>query len=331
LQVTAGAILYRDYLRIWGSNVFLTGRNFLYVYIPTGSDFNKVKNLLKEGHAIKDENSFEWVALLKKYNLRVKPGKYRILNGMSNNDLVGLLRSGKQEPVRLVLLNIRTPKELAVKVALQLEADSVNLYRIMTDKVYLAQFGVTPLTVLTLFIPNTYEFFWNTSPIQFMTRMFNEKNKFWNNDREKKCRLSGLSEQKVMILASIIEKETNMDDEKPVLAGVYINRLKKGWYLQADPTLVYAWKEWRIKRVLDKHKKIDSPYNTYLYPGLPPGPLCLPSISSIDAVLNYSHHSYMYFCAKEDLSGYHNFARTLAEHNRNARRYQAALDKLKIK
>lgn len=328
--MTAGVILYRNYTRIYQSNVILHSKEFAYIYIPTGSDFKKVETLIKADKILLDENSFAWVARLKKYDLKIRPGKYRILNGMNNNDLVGLLRSGRQEPVKLVLQNIRTPNELAGKVALQLEADSASLIRLMTDKNYLDQSGLNPTTVLSLFIPNTYEFFWNTSPLQFMKRMFIEKKKFWNHTREQKAGLCGLKETEVMILASIIEKETNRDDEKPVIAGVYLNRLKKGWYLQADPALIFAWNDWQIRRVLDKHKKIDSPYNTYLHPGLPPGPICLPSIASIDAVLNYSHHSYMYFCAREDLSGSHNFARTLAEHNRNARRYQAALDKLNI-
>jgi UPF0755 protein len=186
------------------------------------------------------------------------------------------------------------------------------------------------MQAFVLFIPNTYDFFWNTSADQFIRRMAEEQKKFWNSSRKEKAENAGLDIKNVIILASIVEKETVKDKEKPLIAAVYMNRLKKNWPLQADPTLIYAWNDFSIKRVLNKHKEIDSPYNTYLHTGLPPGPICLPSVSSIDAVLNHAANDFIYFCAKEDLSGYHNFAVTLDEHNRNAARYQAALKKLNI-
>jgi UPF0755 protein len=328
----AGAvILFTGYRYILASNVILGSDQYRYICIPTGSDFRMVDSILRSEKVLKDHGTFARVARLKKYEQKVRPGKYRLTNGMSNNELVNLLRSGRQEPVKLVIRNIRTAQELAGKVAGQIEADSAALLRLMGNKAYLRQYGVSPATVITLFIPNTYKFFWNTSPELFMKRMNAEKDKFWNERRRKKCRDAGLGITDAVILASIIEKETANDSEKPELAGVYINRIKKGWFLQADPTLIYAWNDYTIKRILEKHKKIESPYNTYLHPGLPPGPICLPSIASVDAVLDYRHHSYMYFCAKEDLSGTHNFAVTLAEHNRNARRYREALDRLNIK
>jgi len=302
-----------------------------YLYVHTGSDFPSLIKLLNDHHYLIDLNSFERVAEKKKYNEKVRPGRYKIHNGMNNNDLVNLLRSGKQEPVRVIVQVVRTPEELCGRIATQLEADSTALITLLHNPDYLREFGVGTASVFSLFIPNTYEFLWNTSADQFIKRMNKEQQKFWNDERVTKMSLEGLDIPGVTTLASILEKETAKNSEKPIIAGVYLNRLRKGWPLQADPTLIFAWNDYSIKRVLNKHKEIDSPYNTYKYTGLPPGPICLPSVSSIDAVLNYDHHVYMYFCAKDDLSGYHNFATSLSEHNRNAERYQAALRRLKIR
>jgi UPF0755 protein len=325
-------ILGIHYYRIFfKSNVTTDNQPYAFLFIRTGMNFSAVKTLLNKQHYLLDMNSFEDVAGSKKYYIKVKPGRYKIVSGMSNNELVNLLRSGKQEPVRLILQNVRTPGELAGKVAGQIEADSLSILNLMHDHDYLRKFGAEPATVFTLFIPNTYEFLWNTSADQFIQRMYRERQKFWGDERITKMSEEGLDIAGVVTLASIIEKETAKNSEKPVIAGVYMNRLRKDWPLQADPTLIFAWNDYTIKRVLNKHKEIDSPYNTYKYTGLPPGPICLPSVSSIDAVLNYEKHSYMYFCAKEDLSGYHNFSVTLAEHDRNADRYQAALKRLNIR
>jgi UPF0755 protein len=321
---------FHYYTMFFRPNITTGDQPEAYLYIPTGSDFDAVKRLMTEHHYLNDLNSFESVAVRKKYDVKVKPGKYSIREGMNNNELVNLLRSGKQEPVKLILQNVRTPGELAGKIAGQIEADSLSLLNHFRDPEYLREFGVEPSTVFTLFIPNTYEFLWNSTSNQFIRRMYRERQKFWNEDRRTKMGLEGLDISGVVTLASILEKETAKNPEKPVIAGVYLNRLRRDWPLQADPTLIFAWNDYSIKRVLNKHKEIDSPYNTYKHTGLPPGPICLPSVSSIDAVLNYAHHAYMYFCAKDDLSGYHNFAITLAEHNRNAERYQAALKRLNI-
>lgn len=318
---------YQDFFR---PNVTTGDQPEAYLYIHTGSDFSAVKALLLDHHYLKDMNSFEWVAKKKRYDAKVKPGRYKILDGMNNNELVNKLRSGKQDPVRVIIQNVRTPEELAGKIAAQVEGDSISVLALFRDPDYLREFGTSPATVFTLFIPNTYEFFWNTTPDQFIRRMNKERRKFWNNERLTKMSQEGLDIPGVITLASILEKETAMNTEKPVIAGVYMNRLRKNWPLQADPTLIFAWNDYSIKRVLNRHKDIDSPYNTYEHTGLPPGPICLPSVSSIDAVLNYDHHAYMYFCAKDDLSGYHNFSVTLAEHNRNAVRYQEALKRLNI-
>jgi UPF0755 protein len=318
------------YKTFFQPNVTTGNQPSVYLYIHTGTDFTTLKKLLSDQKYIRDVHSFDLVAQKKKYDIKVRPGRYKILNGMNNNELVNLLRSGKQEPVRVILQNVRNPEEFSGKIAAQIEGDSISMMNLIHNPGYLSEFGANPATVFTLFVPNTYEFLWNTSADQFIRRMYRERQKFWNNDRITKMKNEGLDISGVIILASILEKETAKNSEKTVIAGVYMNRLRKGWPLQADPTLIFAWNDYSIKRVLNKHKEIDSPYNTYKHIGLPPGPICLPSVSSIDAVLNYKHHAYMYFCAKDDLSGYHNFSVTLAEHNRNAQRYQAALKRLNI-
>jgi UPF0755 protein len=319
------------YYRIFfQSNVTTGDQPSAYIYIHTNADFSAVENFLIEKHYLRDPASFRWVAEKKKYPEKVKPGRYKIHEGMNNNELVNLLRSGKQEPVRVIFQNVRTPEEFSGKIAAQIEGDSLSMLSLLHDSDYLHQFATGPNNVFTLFIPNTYEFLWNTTADQFIRRMYKERQKFWNDQRLTQMSQEGLDIPGVITLASIVEKETARNSEKPLIAGVYLNRLRKGWPLQADPTLIFAWNDFTIKRVLNKHKEIDSPYNTYKHTGLPPGPICLPSVSSIDAVLNYDHNSYLFFCAKEDLSGYHNFAVTLAEHDRNAARYQAALQRLNI-
>jgi UPF0755 protein len=316
---------FHYYQKFFQPNVTTGDQPAGYLYIHTGSDFPAVIKLLSDHHTLRNMRSFEWVAKKKKYDGKVRPGRFKLREGMNNNELVNLLRSGKQEPVRLILQNVRTPEELAGKVSGQIEGDSISILNLLQNPGYLREYGVTPATVFTLFIPNTYEFLWNTSADQFIRRMYRERQKFWNDERLTQMGQEGLDIPGVITLASILEKETAKNTEKPAIAGVYLNRLRKGWPLQADPTLIFAWNDYTIRRVLNKHKEIDSPYNTYKHTGLPPGPICLPSVSSIDAVLNYEKHDYMYLCAKDDLSGYHNFAVTLAEHNRNAERYQAAL------
>jgi len=265
------------------------------------------------------------------YENKIKPGRYRLSEGMNNRQLVSMLRIGRQEPVRMIITGARSKEELAGIISRQLEPDSSKFLRLLNDPSFLNRFGLTPTTVFSLFIPDTYEIFWNTSAANFFMRMYREYKHFWYGAREKKSNSLGFSIPEIVTLASIVEKETNLTSEKPIIAGVYINRLKKHIPLQADPTVLFAWNDYSIRRILNKHLEIDSPYNTYKYQGLPPGPICIPSITSIDAILNYVNHDYLYFCAKEDFSGSHLFAVTLGEHNRNAHRYQDALNKLNIK
>jgi UPF0755 protein len=323
--------LFWIYLLITKPVIDLKDRKSCYFYIYSGSGFGAVKDsLVKKGY-LTDPEKFEWLARRKHYYQHVKPGRYRLVNGMRNNALVNLLRAGIQEPVQIVVQNVRTREDLAGKIGRHLEVDSTRLSLLFNDPAFLARYRVTPQTLFVLFIPDTYEFFWNTSGEQLFRRMHQEYERFWTPRRRHLADSLHLSVEEVVTLASIVEKETNKNDEKPVIAGVYLNRLKKQVPLQADPTVIFAWNDYRIRRVLKMHTEIKSPFNTYYRSGLPPGPICLPSIASVDAVLHAARHSYYYFCAKEDLSGYHNFASDLEEHNRNARKYQKALNKMNIR
>jgi UPF0755 protein len=321
---------YQFYKGVEEPNVNLNGKEVEYIYIPSGSDFNDVLHLLTVNKLIIHTKTFEWVAEKKGYIDNVKPGKYKIRADMSNNALVNLLRSGKQEPVRLVFNKVRTKERFAGIIAEQIEADSIDLLTKLNDRTYLETYNKNLETALTLFIPNTYELYWNTTAEGFVDRMYKEYTRFWNNSRLQKAKNLNMSPEEIFTLASIVEEETNKNDEKQKVAGVYLNRLRKGMRLQADPTIKYALGNFEIKRILTKHLEFDSPYNTYKNGGLPPGPICIPTISSIDAVLNYEKHSYLYFCANADFSGYHAFAKTLIEHNQNAAKYRSALDRNRI-
>jgi UPF0755 protein len=249
---------------------------------------------------------------------------------MSNNELINMLRSGRQEPVSLTFNNLRTEKQLAKRLDSQLEMDSKSIMEFFNSDSVAKAYGFDKYTLKCLFIPNTYEVYWNISVKDLFDRMQKEYNDFWSNKRVRHAESLGMSKAEIITLASVVNEETRKDDEKKRIAGVYVNRLEKGMRLQADPTVVYAVGNFSIQRVLKKHYRIDSPFNTYKYGGLPPGPICFPEISSIDAVLNYEKHNYLYFCAKPDFSGYHNFAKTLKQHNRNAELYRRELNKRKI-
>jgi UPF0755 protein len=330
ITLVGAGVVYHFYQMIYEPNVVLKNEEAAYLFIKSNSNFEDLVNVLHSNNFIKDRNSFEWVAERKNYIYQIKPGRYLIKTGMNNDELVNLLRSGKQEPLKLTYNNIRLMPELAGVVAKQIEADSISLMSLFNNKLLQEKYRVNQETFRCLFIPNTYEFYWNTSAEDFISRMVKEYETFWNEGRLQKAEKIGLTPHQVSVLASIVQKETSKNDEKPRVAGVYLNRLKTGMLLQADPTLIYALGDFTIKRVLNVHKEIDSPYNTYKYKDLPPGPICLPEISSLDAVLNAENHSYYYFCAKEDFSGYHNFARTYAEHKVNANKWYKALNALKV-
>ncbi|MFQ5335309.1 MAG: endolytic transglycosylase MltG [Flavobacteriales bacterium] len=330
ILISAAFFARHFYKVIYQPNVVISGKKSAFFYIPTGSDAHDVANLLYEGNYILNRNSFEWLMQKKNYFNHVHPGRYKLKNGMSNNELINMLRSGQQLPLRITLHNFRFKEALAGKVGALLEADSASIIALLTDAAFAGRYGFNTESIMTMFIPDTYEFLWNTSAEEFLQRIAEEYKKFWTEKRLRQARALGLQQSEVSILAGIVQKETAHADEMPVVAGVYLNRLKKGMLLQADPTVVFAVGDFSIRRVLNVHKEVDSPYNTYKYSGLPPGPICMATKTAIDAVLNAGKHHYLYFCAKEDFSGYHNFAKTYAQHRINARKYQAALNKRRI-
>lgn len=326
--IMLGGTAFNYYLKYFGPNVT---DNTDYLYIKTGSDFEDVYSTIKKEGIVRDSISFMNAANNMDYPASVKPGRYRMTKGMSNRSLVNMLKSGNQEPVKISFQNVRLKQTLAGMVARKLETDSASIGRLLDSAAFVEKYGFNTNNVYTMFIPNSYELYWNTSAEKFFARMYDEYEKFWTPERKSKAEKIELTPAEVSILASIVDGEALMDKEMPTIAGLYMNRLKKGMKLEADPTVIYAANDFTIRRVLNKHLRINSPYNTYMNTGLPPGPIGMPSINAIDAVLNYSNHNYIYMCAKEDFSGYHNFATTLAEHSRNARKFQQALNERNIK
>ncbi len=326
-----GAYLgWQYYQRIFSVNVQLKASSVDF-YIGSDWTYGDVKTALMEQGVIEDSVSFDWVAEKKSYPSLVKSGKYVIPDGLNNNQLVNLLRSGEQEPVRLVLRSVRTKAELAQNVAAYIEADSASIHGLLNSQDFCSKYGFEPLTIMTMFLPNTYEFYWATDAEEFMIRMAREYKRFWTDERKAKAAALNLSQSQVSILASIVQAEQAAHpDERPIVAGLYLNRLRRGMRLESDPTLIHAIGDFTIKRVLNVHKEIQSPYNTYKNSGLPPGPILLPELSSIDAVLNPASHNYLFMCAREDFLGYHNFASSYRDHINNARRYQRELNRRKI-
>ncbi|NQV52528.1 MAG: endolytic transglycosylase MltG [Flavobacteriales bacterium] len=326
----AGYLAWDFYQRIFAPNVSLEASQ-LEFFVHSDWTFDDVRAALEDQGVIDDASSFEWVAERKQYPSLVKPGRYVIFDGMNNNQLINLLRSGAQEPIKLVLRSVRTKAELASNASQYIEADSAEVLRLLNDPAFCAQYGFTTITIITLFLPNTYEFYWSTSPEEFIVRMAREYKRYWTDERIAKARSLGLSQSEVSTLASIVQAEQGAHpDERPIVAGLYLNRIRKGMRLESDPTLIHAIGDFTIKRVLNVHKQIDSPYNTYKNSGLPPGPILLPEISSIDAVLDPKDHNYIFMCAKEDFSGYHNFSSSYRDHINNAKRYQRELNKRRI-
>lgn len=302
-----------------------------YLYISTGADFEKVMQNIRENGIVNDTATFRWAAEKMDYIHRVKPGRYRLNEGMSNRRLINMLKSGNQEPVQLYFQNIRLKENFAGMLGHKLEADSLSIIHLLDSADFAKAYGFNTDNIYTVFIPNSYEVYWNTTASDFFRKMFAEYQKFWNKERQAKANKLGLNPIQVSILASIVDGEALVDREMPIIAGLYLNRLKKGMKLESDPTVIFANRDFTIRRVLNKHLAKESPYNTYRNVGLPPGPINMPSIAAIDAVLNPQKHNYIYMCAKEDFSGTHNFAVVLAEHQANARKFQQALNERNIK
>lgn len=325
---SAGFFLWGKYQAVSSPNV-PSDLKEIFVEIPTNSTFSEVVDILFKNGQITDTVSFRQVAEWMSYKKpKMRAGRFKLQSNWSNRELIGHLRAGKQSPVKVVFNTGRFAHDVAGKAARTIEADSIDIAKLFNNTNFIKGHNYSSETLISLFIPNTYEFFWNTDAKGFFEKMVKEHKRFWEkNDREKKAAKLKMSKEEVYTLASIVERETNRNDEKKRMAGVYLNRLRKGIPLQADPTAVFATRDFGARRVLNKHINFDSPYNTYKYAGLPPGPISLASIPSIDAVLNSESHDYLYFCAKPDYSGYHAFAKTLAGHNRNANKYRSWLSK----
>lgn len=295
------------------------------IVIPKGATFKDVQRIFHEGDITQDLISFSFLSKLMDYDENVKAGRYLLRANMTNLQAIRLLRSGQQEPVKITFNNVRLISELSEKITRNLFIKKEEFEAALVQFAMTNRYGFNKDNVLTMFIPNTYEVYYQASAEEVIERMHQEYEKFWTADRKAKAQKEGFTPIEVSILASIVQAESVQKDEAPIIAGLYINRLKEGIPLQADPTLVFAVGDFTLKRVLNEHKEVDSPYNTYKYAGLPPGPVNMPEIRSIDAVLNHAQTDYLYMCAKEDFSGRHNFTGDYDQHINNAKRYQRAL------
>ncbi len=302
-----------------------------YIYIDRDDNLDSVYHKIIRAGKPKTMFGFQYLAEKDHYGNEIRTGKYAINPSDNMRYLYRRLSMGYQTPVNLTVPSVRTLDRMVRAVSRQLMIDSVDIAKLISDSAYYTGMGYSKETLPSLFIPNTYEVYWNMSADAFMKRMQKEHAAFWNEERRKKAESIGLTPEEVSTLASIVEEETANGPEKPMVAGLYMNRLKKGMLLQADPTVKFGLQEFGLRRILSKHLEVASPYNTYKYPGLPPGPIRIPSIQGLESVLNHAQHNYIYMCAKEDFSGTHNFAATLSQHMANARRYQQALNRRKIK
>ncbi len=302
----------------------------VYIYIEPSTKYDEIVDQIKKQVNLPSEKFFKIISEKMKYPETIKTGRYAIRDGMTMPEIIRMLRSGNQSAVKLTFNNMRTNENLAGRISNQLMLDSVELLNVLKDETKLEVLGFDTNTIAAMFIPNTYEVYWDTSIDNLMNRMKKEYTSFWNESRKDKAKEIGLSPIEVSILASIVEEEATYSDEYSIVAGLYLNRLKRGQRLEADPTIKFALNDFSLRRILYKHLEVESPYNTYRNEGLPPGPIRIPSIKGIDATLSPQDHKYLFMCAKEDLSGRHNFATTHAEHLRNAARYQRALNERKI-
>jgi UPF0755 protein len=309
---------------------FLVEKESRAVIIPFGSSFEDVQKIIYDQGFVNEPVAFGLLAKLMKYNRLVKPGKFLIEKNSSNLEVIRKLRSGDQVPVRVTFNNSRLIEDVAEKITINIGLNASEFLEYIKDSSTAARYDFDAETFRCMFIPNTYEVYWTITRKELVDRLYKEYQLFWNEQRKAKAKEIDLAPVEVSILASIVQAEVSHHDESPVVAGLYLNRLKRSMPLQADPTLVYAAGDFTIQRVLNVHKEIESPYNTYKHAGLPPGPINFPSIISIDAVLNHQENNYLYMCAREDFSGYHNFSSSLRQHNINARKYQQALNKAKL-
>ena len=305
--------------------------NPTFIYIDDDDSADSVFTKIETNLHPESMTGIKMLAKLKNYGGNIYTGAYKISPEMTVLETFRMLKAGRQTPVKLIVPSVRTIDKLVSRVAEQIMADSASIASLLNDSSYLANLGYDKATIPALFIPNTYEVYWNMTAEGFIKRMTRENKSFWNTERTAKAKALNMTAAEVCTLASIVDEETANNAEKPLVAGLYINRLKRGMLLQADPTVKFSLQDFGLRRILFKHLETDSPYNTYKHAGLPPGPIRIASVAGINSVLNYSKHNYIYMCAKEDFSGTHNFASTLSEHNINARRYQQALNRRNIK
>ncbi len=323
--IVAFFMLRSGYRTLFKSN---TKDGIGYLYVPTGASYNQLLDSLEALDRIVNIRSFKRVAKFEKLEASIKPGRYKIEEGMGNREIVRAIKFGWQTPTKITIAgNIRTKEKLASIISRKIESDSLTVLSQLRDSSFIDSLGFNSYTFMSMFLPNTYEVYWTITPKELAIKLKNEYDRFWSEDRVRKAKSIGLSPVEVITLASIVSEESNLKAEQPRIAGVYINRLHNKIPLQADPTIKFALNDPSIKRILFKHLQIKSPYNTYKNQGLPPGPIVIPGLSTIDAVLDYERHNYRYFCAKPTLDGSHSFAATLAEHNKNARAYQKAISK----
>lgn len=299
-----------------------------YFYVKTGSTYEDVKQSLLEKNIISSTFFFDKLAKQARYPASVKAGRYEISGSMSLYSLVKMLRSGRQAPVKLVINKLRTKEDLAQKLSANFEVDSLSVISFLNNTDSLQKYGLDSNTAMTAVIPNTYSLLWNTSAGRIFKKLYDEQEKFWNDSRRQKARALNMTPQQVYTMASIVEEETNAEEDKGKIASVYINRIETGMKLEADPTVKFAMRDFGLKRILNVHLGYPSPYNTYQHTGLPPGPICTPSSKTIDAVLNAPQTNYIFFVAKPDFKGLSNFAATYAEHQVYANAYRKALDSL---
>ena len=327
-----GAALYGTWQVRWQPNVAVSPYGAAYLYIRTGTGYGAVLDSMRRHELLRDSGTFQWLAERRNYPRQVRPGRYRLDPALSNDALLDMLLQGRQDTLAFTLDAFKYKPQLARQISRQLEADSGELRRLLNNNVFLTRrYHLDTTTVLTMFLPGAYRLFWNTSARQFLDSAAATHHRFWTTQRQQRADSLRLSPTQVHVLASIVQRETAMKEDKPVIAGVYLNRLRRNMRLQADPTLLWAIGNFGVRRVLNKDKLVDSPYNTYKHPGLPPGPITSANRQSLDAVLKPAAHQYVFFCARPDGSGYSDFAETYAAHKKNARRYQHRLDSLGVK
>jgi UPF0755 protein len=333
LTITAAILLIGGYFGLQFYNTYLAA-NILttekYLYLKTGSNLADLVSNITSNNILINNKSFVAAADKMQLENKIKPGRYLLKAGMNNRTLINKIKSGNQDPVSLKFQNLRKKENFAAFLAKNMEADSLAFIKVLDSAALISKYGLNSNNIYTLFIPNTYEMYWNTTPANFLDKMYAEYLKFWDSSRKQKAQALKLSPSEVYILASIVDAEAIFNKEMPIIAGLYLNRLNKGILLQADPTVIFANNDFTVKRVTNKLLAVNSKYNTYKYAGLPPGPIMMPSIAAIDAVLNKNQNDYLYMCAKEDFSGYHNFAANVQQHDANAKKYRAALNNRKI-